>query len=144
MRARQAAVRTGLRARLRFAGFGTMIVLAAVAIPACSGSTPSAGPSSFSPGASISSAPTTRSSGAAGGGTRTPRSPSASPSASRNRTASPSAEPSPSASYPTAAPATGGGGSAGFQNPLLLVLGGTALLAGAASLAYRRKLTRGH
>ena len=49
----------------------------------------------------------------------------------------------PSASpFPSAAPATGGGGTAGFQDALLLGLGVAALLVGAGSLAYRRRLTR--
>jgi hypothetical protein len=49
----------------------------------------------------------------------------------------------PSASpFPSAAPATGGGGTAGFQDALLLGFGVAALLAGAGSLAYRRLLTR--
>ena len=49
----------------------------------------------------------------------------------------------PSASpFPSAAPVTGGGGTAGLQDALLLGLGVAALLAGAGSLAYRRRLTR--
>ena len=49
----------------------------------------------------------------------------------------------PSASpFPTAAPVTGGGGTAGFQDAVLLGLGVAALLTGAGSLAYRRQLTR--
>ena len=44
--------------------------------------------------------------------------------------------------FPSAAPVTGGGGTAGFQDALLLGLGVAALLAGAGSLAYRRRLTR--
>lgn len=49
----------------------------------------------------------------------------------------------PSASpFPSAAPATGGGGTAGLQDALLLGLGVAALLAGGGSLAYRRRLTR--
>ena len=49
----------------------------------------------------------------------------------------------PSASpLPSAAPATGGGGTAGFQDAPLLGLGVALLLAGAGSLAYRRRLTR--
>jgi hypothetical protein len=43
---------------------------------------------------------------------------------------------------PFGAPATGGGGTAGFQDALLLGLGVAALLVGAGSLAYRRRLTR--
>jgi hypothetical protein len=44
--------------------------------------------------------------------------------------------------YPTAAPQTGGGGTAGLQDGLLLGVGGAALLAGLGSLAYRRRLRR--
>jgi hypothetical protein len=40
------------------------------------------------------------------------------------------------------APATGGGGTAGFQDGLLLAVGAAAILAGAGSLAYRRRLLR--
>ncbi|MGB6577223.1 MAG: hypothetical protein WBF34_04825 [Streptosporangiaceae bacterium] len=43
---------------------------------------------------------------------------------------------------PSAAPVTGGGGTAGFQDALLLGFGVAALLAGAGSLACRRRLTR--
>jgi hypothetical protein len=43
---------------------------------------------------------------------------------------------------PTVAPATGGGGTAGFQHSLLLGLGLAAILAGAGSIAYRRKMVR--
>jgi hypothetical protein len=39
-------------------------------------------------------------------------------------------------------PATGGGGTAGLQDGLLFGLGGAAVLAGLASLVYRRRLTR--
>jgi len=49
----------------------------------------------------------------------------------------------PSASpFSSAAPATGGGGTAGLQDALLLGLGVAALLAGAGNLGYRRRLTR--
>jgi hypothetical protein len=49
----------------------------------------------------------------------------------------------PSASpFSSAAPGTGGGGTAGFRDALLLGLGVAALLAGAGNLAYRRRLTR--
>ena len=42
----------------------------------------------------------------------------------------------------SAAPNTGGGGTAGLQDTLLLVLGGAAVLAGAGSIAYRRKVIK--
>jgi hypothetical protein len=44
--------------------------------------------------------------------------------------------------FSSAPPATGGGGTAGFQDALLLGFGVAALLAGAGTLAYRRRLTR--
>jgi hypothetical protein len=44
--------------------------------------------------------------------------------------------------YPTAAPQTGGGGTAGLQDSLVFVVGGGAVLAGLGSLAYRRRLAR--
>jgi hypothetical protein len=43
--------------------------------------------------------------------------------------------------FPTAAPQTGGGGTAGVQDGLLLGVGGAALVAGLGSLAYRRRVT---
>jgi len=44
---------------------------------------------------------------------------------------------------PTAAPVTGGGGTAGFQDALLLGAGLAAIVAGAGSIFYRRRLNRG-
>jgi hypothetical protein len=44
--------------------------------------------------------------------------------------------------YPTAAPETGGGGTAGLQDGVLFGVGGVAVLAGLGSLAYRRRLAR--
>jgi hypothetical protein len=49
----------------------------------------------------------------------------------------------PASSIPPAAPVTGGGGTAGFQDTLLLALGAAAILAGAGGLTYRRWLGRG-
>jgi len=129
---------TGHGARLAIIRLGTMTILASAAVSACSGSSPpSAGPSSFSPGASISPTP---SGTATDSGTAT-ASVSPTPSESPAETPSPSPSPSPSP-IPVAAPATGGGGTAGFQDVGLLVLGGVAVLAGAGSLAYRRRIIR--
>ena len=44
--------------------------------------------------------------------------------------------------YPTAAPETGGGGTAGLQDSLLFGAGGTAVFVGLGTLAYRRRLRR--
>ena len=59
-------------------------------------------------------------------------------------THTPTPTPTPEATtpFPTAAPSTGGGGTAGLQDGLLLGLGGTAMLAGLGSLAYRRRVNR--
>jgi hypothetical protein len=48
----------------------------------------------------------------------------------------------PTSTVPSAAPVTGGGGTAGFQGTALLVLGAGAILAGAGGLGYRRWLGR--
>ena len=44
--------------------------------------------------------------------------------------------------FPTAAPETGGGATAGLQDGLLFGAGGAAVLAGLGTLAYRRRLAR--
>ncbi len=44
--------------------------------------------------------------------------------------------------FPTSAPSTGGGGTAGLQHVTLFGLSGAAIAAGLGFLAYRRKLTR--
>jgi LPXTG-motif cell wall-anchored protein len=44
---------------------------------------------------------------------------------------------------PTAAPVTGGGGTAGFQNAMLLAAGLAAIVAGAGSIFYWRRVNRG-
>jgi hypothetical protein len=42
----------------------------------------------------------------------------------------------------TAPPATGGGGTAGFEDGSLLALGGAAILAAVGAFGYRRRLIR--
>ncbi len=49
----------------------------------------------------------------------------------------------PATVTPTAAPITGGGGTAGLQHVVLFGVGAAAILAGAGSLTYRRWLSRG-
>ena len=44
--------------------------------------------------------------------------------------------------FPTAAPETGGGGTAGLQDGVLFGAGGMAVLVGFGTLAYRRRLSR--
>jgi hypothetical protein len=74
-------------------------------------------------------------------------------STTRPATTSPTSAPSAAASsapvthsstptFPTAAPETGGGGTAGLQDGLVFGIGGAAVLFGIGSLAYRRRLAR--
>jgi hypothetical protein len=44
--------------------------------------------------------------------------------------------------FPTAAPETGGGGTAGLQDGVLFGAGGVAVLVGFGTLVYRRRLSR--
>lgn len=122
-------------ARLTMAG---LAVLACTALCGCSSASPSSAASrdarpSVSPTAFYSGTARVVTPGASHSATAPPRT-SASP------TAPSSATPSP---YPTGAPATGGGGTAGLQDPMLFGIGAAAILAGAASIAYRRRFTRG-
>jgi LPXTG-motif cell wall-anchored protein len=125
MRVRTTIAGAGLSAVLSVVGCGAMTIVVSAAVSACSGSstsTPEAG------GTSFSSEPST----APNGGVTT-----------ETVTANPAtATSNPTASPVTAAPATGGGGTAGTEDAPLFVIGGVAVLAGAGSLAYRRRVTR--
>jgi LPXTG-motif cell wall-anchored protein len=125
MKVRTAIAGTGLSAMLTVLGCGTMAIFVSAAVSACSGltSTPDAGSSSFSSAASNTPNP---------GITTETVTASASAHATSNPTASPV----------TAAPATGGGGTAGTEDAPLFIIGGVAVLAGAGSLAYRRRAAR--
>jgi len=145
-------------------------VLLAVTVAACTGGSSSSVPSVFTPSpsgqASSTTHPATRTPSPTGGSTSTrtggaSTSPTDRPSASgsphtsapaTSPTAAPSSAP-PSApathtsapvapAYPTAAPETGGGGTAGLQDGLVFGVGGAAILLGIGSLAYRRRLAR--
>jgi len=129
-------------ARLAIIGYGTLTLLASVAVSACSGSSPPSAGASFSPGGTISGTPSPGASDTATASAS--ESPSASATATESASPSPSPSPSPQAisPFPTAAPDTGGGGTAGLQDTLLFVLGGAAVLVGAGTLAYRRRVIR--
>ncbi len=136
MQMRATTAGTGRRARLAAVG-GILAILASLTISACtSGSsgalpTPSSS-SSVSPSATASPSPSTSASA----------SPSPTSSASPSPTPSPTV-PAPSPSpYPTVAPATGGGGTAGFQHGLLFGLGVAAIVAGAVTIIYRRRFAK--
>jgi hypothetical protein len=128
---------TGLRARLGAIGCAVLTMFAVASLSACStASSPSATPTPFASATSVSATPTTTVTHTADA-TRTAR--TTTPRATRSP--SPTARASASR-FPTAAPATGGGGTAGFQHATLLWLGLAAILAGAGSIAYRRKVIR--
>ena len=155
MKVRATLAGTVLSGRLTAVACGVSVILACVVLSACSGTSSTTTPaiSNTTPAIFTSVPPTTNASSSAGS-TKSPtasatvtatKSPTAtvSPAASATATARTSPTPSRSASaYPTAAPPTGGGGTAGVQDVLLFGLGGAAILAGAGSIVYRRKLTR--
>jgi len=139
--------------RLAVLGCATLMVLIATAVSACTGSPSSSVPAIFSPSGSSSASSsssgtatsTTSASASASASTThpttTPSTHTTTPTPATT-TVSPSPVPSTTYHYPTGAPATGGGGTAGLQDGLVFVLGCAAIAAGIGSLVYRRKFTR--
>jgi hypothetical protein len=137
------------------AGAVTLVLLVSVGAAGCT-SSGSTHPSIFtpSPGASASRSAAAGSTAKASA-TATP---TTSPSAKVSATRSSSPSPSPSASftyvatpppktasatpYPSGAPQTGGGGTAGLQDGTAIGLGAAAVVAGLSSLAYRRRVKK--
>ena len=162
MKVRTTIAGTALRARLTALCWGALTLLAPVAVSACSGSSTSPTIPTFTPSVSISGTATGSGTAPASGGNTTPSSGSttssgtpgvSSSSATATATATAAATPtvtrtvtatatSSTSEIPTAAPVTGGGGTAGLQDGLLFGLGAAAILAGAGSIVYRRRLTR--
>jgi len=143
--------RPASRPRLAILGCAALMVILSAALSACTGTPSSSVPAIFSPSGSATASSTA--SGTAGSGASADHTASDHASASTTHpTTSPSPatttvspSPAPTATtyyYPTGAPATGGGGTAGLQNGVVIVLGGAAIAAGLGSLAYRRKFTR--
>ena len=148
MKVRTTIAGTAFRARLTALCWGALTILAPVAVSACSGSTSTPTVPSFSPTVTTGTATVPASDGT------TPSSAPhrvGTPGVTSTATVTPVATvtqtvTAPAAiatSYvPTAAPVTGGGGTAGLQDGLLFVLGAAAILAGAGSILYRRRFTR--
>jgi len=148
MKVRGTTAGTPFGARLTALCWAALALLGPVAVSACtsgSSSTPTiiptvtnsptgTGTTSASSGSTSASGTPGVSSGAASG--------SEPPSPTVTVTVTAAAASPGSTSIPPAAPVTGGGGTAGFQGTLPLVLGVGAILAGAGGLAYRRWLGR--
>jgi hypothetical protein len=144
MKVRGTIAGTPLSAKLSVLCWGALTLLVPVAVSACTSSTSTTTPTIISPtvtsgGASFASTPSSATTASAD--TSTP-SPSASP-AIAHVTVTQTVTVPPS-TIPPDAPVTGGGGTAGFQDSLLLAVGAAAILAGAGGLIYRRWLGRGH
>jgi hypothetical protein len=156
MKVRRTIAGTPLRVRLTAMCWGALTLLAPVAVSACTSTSSSTTPTVFSP--SVTTSPTgsvtasassgnspssgsTVASGTPGVSSSSPAPGTATATATVTRTATAQATSSTSR-IPSAAPVTGGGGTAGLQDTLLLGLGAAAILAGAGSIVYRRRLNR--
>ena len=149
MKVRTTITGTALRARLTALCWGALTLLAPVAVSACSGSSTSPTIPTFTPSVTTGTAtgsgtaPASPSSGTTTTSSGTPGVSSSSPAPTTTVTRTVTAPATSSTSYiPTVAPVTGGGGTAGLQDGLLFGLGAAAILAGAGSIVYRRRLTR--
>jgi hypothetical protein len=118
MKVRTTVAGAGLSAMLTVTGCGAMTILVSAAVSGCSGGT--------TPTSSLSTPVTTP------------------PTPSIVNTTPADTTPTPTSSIQTAAPATGGGGTAGLEDVPLFLFGGAAVLVGAGGLAYRRKIIRKH
>jgi hypothetical protein len=147
-------IAAALRARLAVIGYGALTLFALVAISACTSgsSTPpvtlsaSGSPTSTStasPPATTTPTTTPTTTATATPTTTATATPTATPTPTPTVTRTVVRTPTPTPSYPSAAPVTGGGGTAGFQDGLLFALGAAAVVVGLGGIAYRRRLTRG-
>jgi hypothetical protein len=147
MKVRSTTPGTPVGARLTVIRWGALATLALFAVSACSGSSSTPIPSFSTTVTGSATAPATGGAtastpGDGGTATATATAP-AIQTATASATATVTITVPPSSQIPTAAPITGGGGTAGPQDVLLFGLGAAAILAGAGSLAYRRWLNRG-
>jgi hypothetical protein len=163
MKARTATGRTAFRARLAAAGCGALTILGIATLSACSGSaSPAPAVSSFtiagastSTGTGSAAAGSTSSPGVTAhvttpgitagettSGESTPATSTPTPTVTVTHTVTTTPTATQSTQIPSGAPVTGGGGTAGFQDGLLLAVGAAAIVAGAGSIVYRRRLTK--
>ena len=141
MKVRTTIAGTAFRARLTALCWGALTILAPVAVSACSGSTSTPTVPSFSPTVTTGTASVPASDGTTPWTPGVTSTATVTPVATVTQTVTVPAATATSF-VPTAAPVTGGGGTAGLQDGLLFVLGAAAILAGAGSIIYRRRFTR--
>jgi hypothetical protein len=150
MRVRTTIAGTARSMRLTAIGWGALAVIASVVISGCTSASSTTPPAIFTPSVTVSgSASVTASAGVSPstGDSPSPVVTTTTTTPTPTRTTTFTATPTPTVTrtvtaYPTAAPVTGGGGTAGFQGALLLVVGIAAILAGAVGVTYRRRLRR--
>ena len=144
MKVRTTIAGMALRARLTVLCWGALTLLVPVAVSACSGSSSSPTIPTFTPSVTTGTATGSGTAPASpSSGTTTSGTPGVSSPATATVTTTITAPATSSTSYiPTVAPVTGGGGTAGLQDGLLVGLGAAAILVGAGSIVYRRRLTR--
>jgi hypothetical protein len=146
MNGRASASRTARGARMTAAGLGAMSAVAFVAISGCSASGSTS--SSILPSISVSgtvTATVSPSSDPTPTVTTTTVTPTPTPTITATIITPTPVTPTPTTTvtvFPSVAPVTGGGGTAGLQDIALFGLGGAAILLGAGSLAYRRRVNR--
>lgn len=151
MKVRGTIAGTPLSAKLIALCWGALTLLVPVAVSACTSSTTTTTPTVFSPSVTTGTATETS---PGSGTTTTPSDGSTTETGTPGvtSTATTTVTPQvtvtqtitvPPSTIPPSAPVTGGGGTAGFQDTLVLVLGVGAIVIGAGSLAYRRWLGRG-
>jgi len=154
MKLRSTTAGAALGARLTAVCWGALILLVPAAVAACSSNststptvptfTPTVSTSATTAPASAGSTPgdgSTTSPGTPGETASSPAPHTATATATATVTITPGATASAS-KIPSAAPVTGGGGTAGLQDGMLFGVGAAAILAGAGSIVYRRRLTR--
>lgn len=140
MKVRTAIARTAPRTRRTAIGWAFLGILVFAATSACSPS----GTTTLPPTSGSASLYTGATSGAASNADETATetqtattTPTATPTITITVTATPNYSP-----IPTAAPVTGGGGTAGLQDGVLFLIGGAAIVVGVGSIAYRRRLNK--
>ena len=143
-------IAAALRARLAVIGYGALALFALVAISACT-----SGSSTPPVTLSASGSPTSTSTASPPATTTPTTTATATPTTTATATPTDTATPTPTVTrtvvrtptptprMPSAAPVTGGGGTAGFQDGLLFALGAAAIVVGLGGIAYRRRLSRG-